>query len=136
MTSDPPSDLGAGTGARTRAGATEAEDPPLTGVQGSYRFNDEQSLLYVQVFKDNNTLGVRFKHNHAIRSTNWTASPRATAPEPTAGEPDALVEGLVVDGLKDAAEAATTHGDQRQPTPRFAGTCSPTINSTLMRTGR
>ena len=27
----------------------------------------------------------RFKHNHAIRSTNWTGELRATAPEPTAG---------------------------------------------------
>ena len=66
--------------------------------QGSYRFNDEQSLLYVQVFKDNNTLGARAAHNHTIRSTNWTGElTRNGAGTDCRVSLTLPVEGLVVD---------------------------------------
>ncbi len=76
----------------------EPEDPPATGIQGVYRFNDQQSLLYVQVFKDNSTLGARFAHNHAIRSTNWTGVlERIGAGTDCRVSLELPVEGLVVD---------------------------------------
>ena len=76
----------------------EPEDPPATGIQGVYRFNDQQSLLYVQVFKDNSTLGARFAHNHAIRSTNWTGVlERIGAGTDCRVSLELPVEGLIVD---------------------------------------
>ena len=76
----------------------EPQDPPATGIQGVYRFNDQQSLLYVQVFKDNSTLGARFAHNHAIRSTNWTGVlERVGAGTDCRVSLELPVEGLIVD---------------------------------------
>ena len=37
-----------------------------------YDFNDEDSLLYVQVFRDDSRLLSGFSHNHVIRATSWT----------------------------------------------------------------
>ena len=76
----------------------EPEDPPATGIQGVYRFDDQQSLLYVQVFKDNSTIGARFAHNHAIRSTNWTGVlERVGTGTDCRVSLELPVEGLVVD---------------------------------------
>jgi hypothetical protein len=54
--------------------APDPPEPAPTGIQGNFSFSDQASLLYVQVFKDPNTLGARFAHNHAIRSTGWRGS--------------------------------------------------------------
>ncbi len=43
-----------------------------TSQTETYFFDDAQSLLYVQVFKDTSTLGSDFAHNHVMRATNWT----------------------------------------------------------------
>lgn len=37
-----------------------------------YFFDDAQSLLYVQVFKDPNAFASDLAHNHVMRATNWT----------------------------------------------------------------
>jgi hypothetical protein len=82
---DNPDDEGGTTG--NGSSGTNDDDPPEdqtppppppppapTGIQGRFTFSDTASLLYVQVFKDENTLGARFAHNHAIRSTGWQGS--------------------------------------------------------------
>ena len=54
---------------------SDTDQPEDTGTEKDtsvrYAFNDEQSLLYVQVFKDPDTLLSAFAHNHVIRATNW-----------------------------------------------------------------
>lgn len=49
----------------------EELEPPRTGVHGNYDFDDADSLLYVQVFKDESAFAAGFAHNHAIRASNW-----------------------------------------------------------------
>ena len=49
----------------------EEPEPPRTGVYGDYDFDDADSLLYVQVFKDESAFASGFAHNHAIRASNW-----------------------------------------------------------------
>ena len=44
----------------------EIESVPLT-----FRFDDQESLLYVQVFKDETRLLSAFSHNHVIRAAGW-----------------------------------------------------------------
>mgnify|MGYP001057004743 CR=1 FL=1 len=39
-----------------------------------YFFDDAQSLLYVQVYKDPNALASNLAHNHVMRATNWTGN--------------------------------------------------------------
>lgn len=51
----------------------EEPEPPRTGVYGDYDFDDADSLLYVQVFKDESAFASGFAHNHAIRASNWEA---------------------------------------------------------------
>ena len=40
----------------------------------NYSFSDKESLLYVQVFKDEDALLSSLAHNHVIRATNWSGS--------------------------------------------------------------
>ena len=55
---------------------TDTDEPEDTGTPKDtsvrYTFSDAKSLLYVQVFKDPDTLLAAFAHNHVIRATNWT----------------------------------------------------------------
>ena len=52
--------------------ATSGSDPePEIAPTIEYRFNDDVSLLYVQVFKNPNTLASDLAHNHVMRATNW-----------------------------------------------------------------
>ena len=37
----------------------------------TYYFDDAQSLLYVQVYKDPSALGSGLAHDHVMRATNW-----------------------------------------------------------------
>jgi polyisoprenoid-binding protein YceI len=50
-------------------GALDNED---TSKPIQYFFDDAQSLLYVQVYKDPNALASGLAHNHVMRATNWT----------------------------------------------------------------
>ena len=43
-----------------------------------YFFDDAQSLLYVQVYKDPNALASGLAHNHVMRATNWTGDVMST----------------------------------------------------------
>ena len=45
---------------------------PEASVPVVYDFNDQESLLYVQVFRDESRLLSGFSHNHVIRSTAWS----------------------------------------------------------------
>ncbi|MEE2751841.1 MAG: YceI family protein [Myxococcota bacterium] len=47
---------------------------PAEDYAAFYDFSDQQSLLYVQVFKDESAWGSGFAHNHVIRASNWTGS--------------------------------------------------------------
>lgn len=49
---------------------TDPEEPAAPVVY-EYSLNDSESLLYVQVFKDESAIGSGFSHNHVMRSTNW-----------------------------------------------------------------
>jgi polyisoprenoid-binding protein YceI len=40
----------------------------------SYTFDDVDSLIYVQVFKDKEAWGSALAHDHVIRATSWTGS--------------------------------------------------------------
>ena len=46
----------------------ELESVPLT-----FRFDAQESLLYVQVFKDETRLLSAFSHNHVMRAADWSA---------------------------------------------------------------
>ncbi len=58
---------GSNTDTSTETGSTEEF---AKAVQ--YFFDDAESLLYVQVYKDPNALGSGLAHNHVMRATNWT----------------------------------------------------------------
>ena len=49
----------------------EEPEQPRTGIYGEYDFDDADSLLYVQVFRDESAFASGFAHNHAIRASNW-----------------------------------------------------------------
>ena len=56
---------------------TAGDDDDTTPVETSpvsYTVADDESLLYVQVFKDPNSLFSSFAHDHVMRATNWTGS--------------------------------------------------------------
>ena len=46
------------------------EDDPAP-VDITYTFGDADSLLYVQVYKDESAWGSGFAHNHVMRASNW-----------------------------------------------------------------
>ena len=45
---------------------------PEASVPVYYDFSDQESLLYVQVFRDESRLLSGFSHNHVIRATAWS----------------------------------------------------------------
>ena len=45
---------------------------PEPTVAVNYTMTDDDSLLYVQVFKDTSTFGQALAHNHVMRASNWT----------------------------------------------------------------
>ena len=49
---------------------TEEDDGIAKAIK--YYFDDAQSLLYVQVYKDPSALASGFAHNHVMRATNWS----------------------------------------------------------------
>ena len=52
------------------------EDPDAEPVTQDFSFDDSESLLFVQVWKDESSLAAGMAHNHVIRATNWTGSAR------------------------------------------------------------
>ena len=54
----------------------EANNTPETASTTEYFFDDAQSLLYVQVFKDPSAFASDLAHNHVMRATNWTGEVR------------------------------------------------------------
>ena len=52
---------------------TEPSEEPIEpeSVTVEYALDDTESLLYVQVFKDESALGSGFAHNHVMRASNW-----------------------------------------------------------------
>lgn len=93
----------------------DKEEPEDTDVpvdtSVAYTFSDKDSLLYVQVFKDPDTLLSGFAHNHVIRATKWTGSLVYDLENPSACELDfALpVRSLVVD--EDNMRSLVGYGD-------------------------
>ncbi len=45
---------------------------PSEDAAAFYEFSDQQSLLYVQVFKDETAWGSGLAHNHVVRASNWS----------------------------------------------------------------
>ncbi|HCP47436.1 MAG TPA: hypothetical protein DIU15_15450, partial [Deltaproteobacteria bacterium] len=50
------------------------DDTPIVTTPVTYTLTDADSLLYVQVFKDPNTLFAGIAHDHVMRATNWTGT--------------------------------------------------------------
>ena len=52
---------------------TESSDTETIIPEGpiTYYFDDAQSVLYVQVYKDPNAFASDFAHDHVMRATNW-----------------------------------------------------------------
>jgi len=79
MESDADAESASGNGSSTTGSdeiTTPAEDLPGADGQAAsipltFRFNDADSLLYVQVFKDETRLFSSFSHNHVMRATGW-----------------------------------------------------------------
>ena len=65
-------------------GDTDTEAPLDTS--SSYTFSDAESLLYVQVFKDPDTLLAAFAHDHVIRATQWSGNLAYDIENPSACE--------------------------------------------------
>ncbi|MGE0790576.1 MAG: YceI family protein [Sandaracinaceae bacterium] len=49
----------------------------------SYRVAPDQSVLYVQVFKDDGTVGSGFAHDHVVRATAWSGRARFDPQRPS-----------------------------------------------------
>ena len=49
----------------------EPTEEPQGPVVKEYYLSDAESLLYVQVFKDDSALASGFAHNHVMRAANW-----------------------------------------------------------------
>jgi len=50
---------------------TAVEDNSEDPVTTEYTFDDTDSLLYVQVYKDSDAAASGFAHDHVMRATNW-----------------------------------------------------------------
>lgn len=64
----PSDDLDNEDGTADNTDPTEDNPGPVTL---SYTFGDSDSLLYVQVYKDEDAWGSGFAHNHVMRASNW-----------------------------------------------------------------
>ena len=51
---------------------TSIEELSDENVTMNYTFDDNDSLLYVQVYKDESAAASGLAHNHVMRATNWT----------------------------------------------------------------
>jgi len=74
--------------------ASPSQDGPVF-----YEFSSQDSLLYVQVFKDETAWGSGFAHNHVVRASNWNGSLFFDPNDPSDCEMEfsLTVEDLVVD---------------------------------------
>ena len=64
----------AGTGSDNLDDAGDTLEDPTVEIESvplTFRFDDQESLLYVQVFKDETRLLSAFSHNHVMRATGW-----------------------------------------------------------------
>jgi len=50
------------------------DDTPPEPVTVNYDFDEQDSLLYVQVYKDPNTAAAGMAHDHVMRASNWNGS--------------------------------------------------------------
>ena len=64
----PSDDLDNDSGTDDNTDPTEDDPAP---VDITYTFGDADSLLYVQVYKDESAWGSGFAHNHVMRASNW-----------------------------------------------------------------
>tara|TARA_Y100000593_G_C4248714_1_gene306017 strand:- start:292 stop:1026 length:735 start_codon:yes stop_codon:yes gene_type:complete len=51
---------------------TADEDTSSEDITTDYAFDDNDSLLYIQVFKDQDAAASGLAHDHVMRATNWT----------------------------------------------------------------
>ncbi|MFN7143187.1 MAG: YceI family protein [Myxococcota bacterium] len=62
----------------------------LTGTAAAaadtYRLDTDASALYVQVFRDERTIGAGLAHDHVVAATGWTGEVRWDLADPTACE--------------------------------------------------
>jgi polyisoprenoid-binding protein YceI len=61
-----------------------AEDSAPGSTTQTYRLNENNSLLYVQVFKDPDAWGASFAHDHVIRAGDWVGELQWDAADPAA----------------------------------------------------
>lgn len=65
--------LSAGALAQTPPPATEAPPPPAP-VAVTYKLDPAAGNIYVQVFKDAETLAASLSHDHVVKAKGWTGS--------------------------------------------------------------
>jgi polyisoprenoid-binding protein YceI len=65
----------------------------------TYRLQSEKSLIYVQVFKDPDTLGAGLSHDHVVMGTGWGGTVTWDAANPAACKIEIKlpVRGLIID---------------------------------------
>ena len=87
------------------------EDPETTPVSREYTLDDQESLLYVQVFKDDTAIGSGFAHNHVMRATNWDGTISYSEADPSACYFDFIVPVLNLQVDEDAMRSYVGYGD-------------------------
>ena len=84
----------------------------------TYRLQSEKSVVYVQVFKDPDTLGAGLSHDHVVMATGWGGTVTWDADNPAACKVAVKlpVRGLIIDELsmrKNVGYSSMLSEDQR-----------------------
>jgi len=87
---------------------TEEETTPIVK---EYTLDDQESLLYVQVFKDESTFGSGLAHNHVMRATEWDGAISFSEADLSACYFDFIVPVLNLQVDEDAMRSYVGYGD-------------------------
>lgn len=88
---------------------------PLT-----YSFNDADSLIYVQVFKDPDALASSWAHDHVIRATGWTGTVTLDMEDPSGCALDFVVPVDLLSVDEDGMRNLVGYGDSISSSDRAA----------------
>jgi polyisoprenoid-binding protein YceI len=107
---DSPTDSSAG-GDDSSSGGDSEDSAPGSSAK-AYRFNQNNSLLFVQVFKDPDAWGSSFAHDHVIRAGDWLGELSWDAADPASCSVSVTVQvaGLAVD--EDDMRQKVGYGDK------------------------
>jgi len=98
--------------------ASLATSLPVLADPVEYQLRPEKSLVYVQVFKDPNTMGASLSHDHIIMATGWRGDVTWDAANPGACSVQIKipVRGLIVDeaGMRSRVGYESTLSDSQR----------------------